>query len=198
MMGKPIKYSQQEVSFVSKNRTMTRIDLHKAFCQQFNRTDISAEHLKCLRQRNGWLTGRTGCFEKGCTPHPNSGPKGPNKTSFKKGSKPANLKPIGTERINTENYIEVKTGPGKQNWSLKHRIVWQQHNGPLTSSDIIRFKDGNTTNCHINNLEKFNRVENIELNRMDYKNAPKSIKPTIALIAKIANKKIQLKQRANA
>ena len=192
-MGKRIKYSPQELSFVSNNRSMSRTSLHKAFCNQFNRTDVSIDNLKSLRQRNGWLTGRNGRFKKGNIPHPNAGPKGPNKTSFKKGNIPANLKPVGSERINVENYREIKIAPGKHNWALKHRVVWEQHNGPLNSSDIIRFKDGNTLNCQISNLQKFNRTEHITLNKMDYNGAHKSIKPTIELIAKISNKQAQLR-----
>jgi hypothetical protein len=67
----------------------------------------------------------------------------------------------------------------------------------LTSNDIIRFKDGNRLNCHISNIYKVSRVENIELNRMGYNNAPKTVKPTIALIAKIADKKSQIRQEQN-
>jgi hypothetical protein len=83
---------------------------------------VTAQNLHALRKRMGWLTGRTGRFDRGHEPdnkgkrcpegkggrHPNA-----RKTEFKKGSRSGVAvklyKPIGSER-HLERWI-----PGAQN-----------------------------------------------------------------------------------
>jgi hypothetical protein len=74
------------------------------------------------------------------------------KTCFKKGNLPKNHRPVGSERIVKKGgYIEVKTAEPKT-WRLKHRIVWEQNNGPIPKGANIQFRDGNPQNCSIDNL----------------------------------------------
>ena len=59
------------------------------------------------------------------------------KTQFPKRNVPQNWKPIGWERKTRDGYIEVKVrdeyGEKRvKNFELKHRLLWQQHNGPLS------------------------------------------------------------------
>lgn len=84
-------------------------------------------------------------------------------TFFKKGHKPHNEVPIGTERITDDGYIEVKVvgTPNVKNWKLKHRIVWQQHNGLIPKGYNVQFKDGNRQNVSINNLFIISRKEQL-------------------------------------
>lgn len=162
-------------------------DYHQQFCKIFNRTDVSKINLHSLRKRKGWKTGRTGQFKKGNIPHPNAKPKGPNKTSFKKGNRPHNWKPVGHERVNVEGYIEVKTAEPKT-FELKHRVIWEQHNGPIPEEMLISFIDGNRQNCNINNLEMISKSENAFRNKMQINQYPQAIKPTIKQIAKLKEK----------
>lgn len=185
MKGQRIKYTEQELDYVSARRLMTRRDLWELYQQRYNRPEVTLNNLKALCKRKNWLTGRTGQYEKGNIPHPNARLKGPNNTSFKKDHAPANLRPIGSERINVEGYIEIKTRSGRHNWDLKHRVIWQQHNGPLNSGQLIRFKDSNPLNCNINNLELVNRAEHIELNRLDARGYPAEIQPTLLALAQV-------------
>jgi hypothetical protein len=106
--------------------------------------------------------GRKFLFKKGQTAH-NRGkkqveymtPEGmqqSRKTCFEKGHIPKNHRPVGSERILKKwGYIEVKTAEPKT-WTLKHRLVWEQHNGRIPKGANIQFRDGNPQNCDINNL----------------------------------------------
>ena len=194
MRGLPTVYTQQQLDYISQNRTLPRKQLHERFCKKFSRTDASQANLHSLCKRNKWLTGRDGRYQKGNIPSPNAGPKGPNKTSFKKGLVAHNLRVVGSERISKDGYIEIKVSSKKGNWSLKHRVVWEKHHGKLKPSDIVRFKDSDPLNCHISNLEKFNRAEHMELNRLNHKTANPDIKPTIAAIARVTVKTSQLRK----
>lgn len=182
-MRAAILYSKDECDFLRENRTMSRRELTAAFNSTFGRS-LSFGNIKSKCTREGWTTGRNGRFEKGNIPSPKSGAKGPNKTSFKKGNIPHNHLPIGSERVNVEGYIEIKTAEPRT-WSLKHRVVWEKFNGPIGSDINIRFLDNNPTNCDIRNLEAVSNRLNMHLNRSGYTDLPVEIKPVAKTIAEI-------------
>lgn len=95
------------------------------------------------------------------------------RTCFKKGSIPANHKPVGSEWKRKDRYWYVKvseTGGQWDRWKQKHRLLWEQHHGPIPKGTNIVFIDGNTDNIVIENLraetmvEKFNRCCSIHTN----------------------------------
>lgn len=87
-------------------------------------------------------------------------------TFFKKGNVPVNIVPVGTERITDDGYIEIKVKDGslQKNWRLKHRIVWEQHNGPIPKGYNVQFKDGNRQNVAIDNLYIISRSDQLKKN----------------------------------
>lgn len=191
MKGKAIAYTESELQWVSKNRTLAISDLHQAFCKQFDRIDVSSNNLHSLRKRKGWKTGRTGQYVKGNIPHPNAKPKGPNKTSFKKGQKPRNWQPIGNERLTKEGYLQRKiadTGSTKDDYVEVHRLAWEENNGPIPKGNIIIFKDGDRLNCKLENLMMITRAENAVINKMGLGRAPAEMKKTVQLIAQLRMK----------
>ena len=191
MKGHPIKYTDQELLWVSNNRTLIIGDYHSQFCRQFDRSDITAKHLHALRKRKGWKTGRTGCFEKGNIPHPNARPTGPNATSFKKGRKPHNWKPVGSRRINADGYIEVKTAE-PSTWQQLHTITWMEHHGAIPDSHCVVFKDGNKLNVDPGNLELITRNANLQINRLRCTSQPEEVQPTIRIMGKLIAKTIDV------
>ena len=200
MKGRCIYYSEAELDYIKSNCTLPRSELHTEFNSKFGR-DVSRQNLEALCKRRGWMTGRTGCFKKGNIPHPDAHPKGPNKTSFKKGETPKNHKPIGSERVDSKDgFVIVKVAePSK--WKHKHRHVWEQINGPVPRDRIVTFIDGNNRNFDPCNLALISRAENLALNRLKYKQQPEYIKPTVKLIAQIQVKSQTLtngKARAEA
>jgi hypothetical protein len=88
-------------------------------------------------------------------------------TMFKKGQLPHNTAAgngeITTRRDKTGRlykYIRIDLS----HWDLLQRHVWQQHHGPIPKGHVIVFKNGDTLNCDIDNLEMISMKENLERN----------------------------------
>lgn len=158
MTSTRLKINAEQSAFIKNNCTLQKQQLHAQFCQTFNRSDLSPDTIYNYRKRQGWLTGRTGRYQKGNTPHPNAGAKGANKTSFKQGQPAHNSRPMYSERVTTDGYVEVKIPERdpytqrKSRFKLKHIWVWEQINGPLPAGCAIVFKDGIRTHCQPGNL----------------------------------------------
>lgn len=108
---------------------------------------------------------------------------------FKKGDTPHNLKEDGSvvsraDNISGKTYKYIKT---KDNvWELYHRVIWERSNGKIPERHVITFKDGNTENVSIDNLELMSMTENMYRNSVhDY---PEEIIPSLVLIKQLDNK----------
>jgi hypothetical protein len=110
-------------------------------------------------------------------------------TMFKKGHSPHNEKYDGHEVYTKDGYIKVRISKG--NYQLKHRVVWEQHNGKLPKGMIIVFKDKNKLNCTIENLELISMAENMRRNTIH--RYPEEIISTIKTLTKL-KKQINEKQ----
>lgn len=74
------------------------------------------------------------------------------KTWFKRGQKAPNHTPVGTERIRPHSgYVWVKIAEPKT-WRMKQLIVWEKAHGPVPKGMMIYFRDGDRTNCDLDNL----------------------------------------------
>jgi hypothetical protein len=123
-----------------------------------------------------------------CSVPPNKGKKMPPEvyerckgTMFKKGAAPHNTKYDGHERLSKDGYIEMRIRPGK--YVLKHRYVWEQHNGPIPPNMIVVFKDGNSQNITIENLQLISRHENMKRNTIQ--RFPLELRQTIRIVSKL-------------
>lgn len=200
MKGRSIIYSSAELAWLKAKRTMTISDYHKAFCVKFDREDVSAANLHALRKRNGWRTGRTGCFEKGLTPH-NKGKPMPYhpasaRTQFKKGNLPHNVKYAGHERISKDGYVEIsieETNPHtgfERRYVLKHRWLWEKKHGPVPAGMCLKCK-GDRMNADPSNWELVPRALLPRLNGgrnktlLAYDEVPAALRPAIMTVAKI-------------
>lgn len=67
-------------------------------------------------------------------------------------------KPVGKERVDKDGYIWVITEHGQQQ---KHRWVWEQANGPIPRGHCVKFRDGDRTNCSIDNLYLVSRADHV-------------------------------------
>src|SRR5690625_2145733 len=120
-------WTKEEVGWLRKYCPIhTRKELLPKFDEHFN-LDITLSQLDGALTNHKIRSGRTGRFEKGNKAW-NKGMKGLDlagengrKTQFKKGQKPLTYKPIGSERIGKDGYIQVKVSENK--WKLKHRVV---------------------------------------------------------------------------
>ena len=196
--GHAIRWSEAELAWIEARCTTPRALLLDEFRIAFDRPEITLSNLAALCKRKGWLTGRTGRFEPEQIPH-NKGrpmPFHPNsaKTRFRKGNAPANRKPLWSERIGKEGYVEIKvpvsnpyTGHSTR-YMHKHRWRWEQANGPLPRGMVLKCLDGDRHNTDPSNWEAIPRAMLPRLNGRfgrDYDSAPAEMKPTIMAVAKL-------------
>ena len=123
--------------------------------------------VKHFISKNRILSGRTGRFEKGRISHNKGMKMTPEQyarlapTMFKKGGTPHNVLKIGAEAVvdqHGQKYIKVKVAEPNV-WKYKHRLTWEQHNGPLKPGEAVIFLDGDYKNCDISNLRKVTQSE---------------------------------------
>ena len=144
-------------------------EIRDAFEERFG-WQISIEQVKSSVNRYGLNTGRTGYFVKGQQAH-NKGKKVPadvyekyKHTMFKKGHIPANYRPVGSERVDVDGYVEIKVqDPNK--WRLKHNVVWERHHGKIPAKHVVIFLNGNKLDTDISNLKLIKRSELLILNQ---------------------------------
>jgi hypothetical protein len=73
-------------------------------------------------------------------------------TMFGKGHKPHNFRPVGSERLTKDGYLERKVADPKT-WRAVHILVWEAAHGPVPAKHKVIFKDNNKLNNELNNLE---------------------------------------------
>ena len=160
-------YSEEEIEYLIKvssgrpNKEITRM-----FNEKF-KLNISKKAISGTRKRHGIKNGLDGSFKKGHVPH-NKGKKGISyegmkPTQFKKDNKPHNYKPVGSERITKDGYVEIKIADPKT-WKGKHILIWEAANGTVPKGHVIIFGDGNNRNFDINNLLLVSRAQLLILN----------------------------------
>lgn len=172
-------------------------ELADLFNQKFN-TNITSRTIKSYKANNNLNSGLTGKFRKGQTPH-NKGKKMPKEvyekvkhTMFANGNVPPNHRPVGSERISKDGYIEVKVAePNK--WRLKQRVVYEEAKGKIPEGCTIIFLDGNKRNLDIDNLRCVTRSELLYLNCNGLNNS-NEITETGILMARLDRTKNKKKQ----
>lgn len=120
--------------------------------------------------------GKATQFKKGQVP-PNKGIKGISypgsvATQFKPGTRQGNAaqnyKPIGSERLTKDGYVQVKmteTGYPPRDWVGKQIIIWERLNGiKLPANHMVIFRDGDRLNFDYDNLELLSRAQNMKRN----------------------------------
>ncbi len=109
-------------------------------------------------------------------------------TQFKAGQVPHNSYPDGTEVIFKDSkgikYYKIKV-PGVNKLVFKHVWMYQELIG-IPPQHIVRFKDGNTLNCVIENLEAITRKEHMLRNTIH--RYPDELKSVMKLVSKLKNK----------
>ena len=186
------KYSEIELNWVKWHAALERQELADRFNERFG-TALTAGQLTSLRKRKGWLTGRDGRFKKGQARVPGSGAKTPNSTSFKKGNRPANYVPVGTEITDGDGYLRVKVADPNE-WEFIHRRTWEKHHGPIPPGMVIRFLDGDKQNVDPGNLVMITKAEHVHLSRRGYSAAPDEIKPTLFNLSKLEVKLFEIQR----
>lgn len=80
-----------------------------------------------------------------------------------RGGKAAEVyKPIGTERLTRDGYLERKIHDGmplRSRWRAVHLVRWEEINGPIPKGHALVFRDGDKTNTAPENMELVTRAE---------------------------------------
>lgn len=134
-------------------------------------------------RRQGWSSGRM------------------RETQFKKGTRRgvavALYKPIGSERISKDGYLERKVNdslPLQARWRAVHLIVWEQAHGPLPPSHAIAFVNRDKRDIRLDNLECITRAELMRRNTIH--TLPPALKSTVRLLASV-NRQIRKREHAD-
>lgn len=152
-------------AIIPTNLIANCIDKSETFVRRFmktNRLVVPADKLKEFvaqgRFKKGqlpWLTGMKGLRFAGSE-----------KTWFKKGQKPKNTLYDGAITIRKYNdgtrYQFIRLANRK--WVPLHQHLWKQHYGAHDPELIVVFKNKNTMDCRIDNLEVITRSENMKRN----------------------------------
>lgn len=89
-------------------------------------------------------------------------------TFYKKGNIPANTKHNGATSVRKDSrgvphfWIRIRKGV----WIHLSRHVWEKHNGPIPPGYVISFRNGDTLNCDIANLELISKADNMRRNQI--------------------------------
>lgn len=189
------QYTDEQIAYLKElsDRGLFNREITRLFNERFgtSRTENAIQQQRC---KYGIKTTARHYWPKGHKPW-NAGMRGVNfggeKTQFKKGHKPQNWVPVGSERITKDGYIDVKVqdGQGPRNWKGKHIIIWEHHHGrPVPSGHAIIFGDGNNRNFDPENLLLVSRAQLCRMNQMGLIKNDARLTQVGALIANIRNK----------
>lgn len=196
-------FSKEQLAWIKAEYPgKSRKELHQAYNAHWE-TSWKLSQIISAVKNNKIRSGRDGRFVKGCASW-NNGVKGStpgSATSFKKGSVPKNLKPLGSERIDSKDgYIWIKVAesdpytPAKTRYRQKHVWVWEQHNGAVPKGYMVSFIDGDRLNCSIDNLMLITRAQSLYLNRNGYSELPSELRAVMLSLAKVEVRRFELEK----
>ena len=147
------KFSDEQIEFIREIAPgRYAAEITEMVNKRFN-LDLKVSQIESCKKNHNIMSGIDSRFKKGMIPY-NKGKKGSmspeqyekcKATMFKKGNIPQNHRPIGSERIDRDGYTYIKVAePNK--WKLKHRLLWEEHNGPIPHKHRLIFADGNRQN----------------------------------------------------
>ena len=87
----------------------------------------------------------------------------------------------GLVQWNGHKYLYVRIAEGQ--WIQKHILIWTQANGPVPNGYNIVFRDGDTQNCVLENLECISDAELMSRNTMN--NLPEDVQELIYLKSRL-------------
>ncbi len=158
------------------------------------------------RLRRGDRVGARFQFQKGHVPankglrRPGWGPGRMKETQFRKGERRGFAvrlyKPIGTERVSKDGYLERKINDGlplQARWRAVHLVVWEAAHGRIPRGHAVVFKNGDKRDVRLDNLECITRRELMARNTVH--RLPKPLAESIQLIGAL-RRKINRKARA--
>lgn len=197
------KYSDETRAYIAENvMGRTTKELAALVNAEFN-TDFTESKMQAYKKNHKLKSGLRGHFKKGCIPF-NKGLKrwwtGGEETRFKRGQMPWNYKPIGSERVNSDGYVDIKIQDGKnqKNWRGKHVVMWEAHHGrSAPKGHAVIFADGSRRNFDPDNLLLVSRAQLVRMNQSHMIKSDAEMTKTGVIIADIISKISEKKRRKN-
>lgn len=196
-MGNRLFTDEQDAYFREIIKGKTCSEAAEAMNEKF-RLNITAKKIRCYKSNHRITSGCDTKFKKSNKPW-NKGKQCPSRgntilTQFKKGNIPWNHRPIGSERVSVDGYIEIKVAePNK--WKLKHRVVWEEANGPLQKGQKIVFLNKNKQDLRLENLEVVDDNTMLRLNQKKRLSNNQDISRVAVNITKLENKIIEKEKK---
>lgn len=116
---------------------------------------ISRYHIPCYRDtrfKPGQVAHNKG-VKLGHTPE----------NAFKPGYSPANKKAIGSICVRKRKHLHYKYIKLETGWKPLQYHVWETAHGPMPKKHFILFRDRNTMNCELHNLQLISFAENLSI-----------------------------------
>ena len=145
-------------------------------------------------------TGRTGRFQKGCIPNNGCIREGERRspgTEFKKGQRPHNWLPVGSEIIRGDGHIWRKIAEPNR-WRQKHVLIWEAANGPRPRGKVLIFADGDRLNVSLDNLLLVSKAQNAVMNKFKLRGGSTDLTKAGIVAADIKLRISQLQQKKGA
>ncbi len=189
------KFTDEQINFIRKIAPGRYVsEITEMFNKHFDLNLKVSQIVSCKHNHN--IASGIDCrFQKGMIPA-NKGKKGymsPDQykrcatTMFKKGHMPQNHRPVGSERIDRDGYVLIKVEePNK--WKPKHRVLWENANGPIPKKHRLIFADGNRQNITLDNLILVSYAESFIMNQRKLFSENGDHTKTGAIIAKVLSK----------
>lgn len=92
-------------------------------------------------------------------------------TQFQPGEKPHTWRPIGTERLSKNGYLQRKltdTGVTRHDYVPVHHIVWRAAGRDIPPGHALVFRDKNRQNFSLDNLELITRADLMRRNTVHH------------------------------
>jgi hypothetical protein len=180
------RFTREQIEFIKVNVVGKSYSEIISFVKNQFGIQLNKIQVKSFMGNHKLNSGRTGRFESGHIPankgtHINTGGK---ETQFKRGHKPWNYKPVGTERVNADGYVDIKIADPKK-WKTKHILIWEAENAPVPKGHVVIFGDGNRFNFELDNLILISRKELAVLNKNRLIQGDADLTRSVILIADI-------------
>ena len=150
-------YTAEQRAFLEENYLGVKTrDLAQMFNDRFG-TERTRDQIKSYLTNHNLHNGVVCQFPKGHIPANKGKKMNPEvyarikATMFQKGHRPANYKPIGSERVDKDGYHLVKVAEPNI-WRAKHVILWEKYNGPVPKGQKVVFANQNHDDIRIENL----------------------------------------------
>jgi len=155
-MSRRLLTDEQEEFFIHNQKGLMR----QAAADLMNETfglNLTALQVKELRRRLHPEVGKTILTYK-------------NPTQFKKGERPHNYQPIGTEAVKWDGYLWVKVADPDV-WKQKHILMWEKAYGPRQPGEKITFLNNDRFDIRLDNLAKVSDSVNSYMTSMHLRNS---------------------------